>query len=60
MNNYQLFTELLKHQQTKVELTINSQLYPFVPQSVAQIPWGHNRLIVSKPNCQVLRNWKMK
>ncbi|MFV0554002.1 MAG: YhcG family protein [Mangrovibacterium sp.] len=22
--------------------------YPFVPQFVAQIPWGHNRLIVSK------------
>lgn len=25
-----------------------SQKYPFVPQSVAQIPWGHNRLIISK------------
>lgn len=22
--------------------------YPFVPQHVAQIPWGHNRLIISK------------
>lgn len=22
--------------------------YPFVPQCVAQIPWGHNRLIISK------------
>jgi predicted nuclease of restriction endonuclease-like (RecB) superfamily len=25
-----------------------SQKYEFVPQSVAQIPWGHNRLIISK------------
>lgn len=25
-----------------------SEKYPFVPQSVAQIPWGHNRLIISK------------
>lgn len=25
-----------------------SQKYSFVPQSVAQIPWGHNRLIVTK------------
>ena len=25
-----------------------SQLSPFVPQLVAQIPWGHNRLIISK------------
>ncbi len=25
-----------------------SKKYPFVPQSVAQIPWGHNRLIISK------------
>ncbi len=25
-----------------------SEKYEFVPQSVAQIPWGHNRLIVSK------------
>jgi predicted nuclease of restriction endonuclease-like (RecB) superfamily len=25
-----------------------SQKYPFVPQSVAQIPWGHNRLIITK------------
>ncbi|MBF9254183.1 DUF1016 family protein [Pontibacter sp. 172403-2] len=25
-----------------------SQQYDFVPQAVAQLPWGHNRLIVSK------------
>jgi predicted nuclease of restriction endonuclease-like (RecB) superfamily len=25
-----------------------SQKYEFVPQAVAQIPWGHNRLIISK------------
>ncbi len=25
-----------------------SQQYTFVPQPVAQIPWGHNRLIISK------------
>ncbi|MCD4681302.1 MAG: PDDEXK nuclease domain-containing protein [Bacteroidales bacterium] len=25
-----------------------SKKYQFVPQSVAQIPWGHNRLIISK------------
>src|SRR5690554_6149293 len=25
-----------------------SEKYQFVPQSVAQIPWGHNRLIISK------------
>ena len=25
-----------------------SQKYEFVPQDVAQIPWGHNRLIISK------------
>jgi len=25
-----------------------SQKYEFVPQTVAQIPWGHNRLIISK------------
>ncbi len=25
-----------------------SEKYEFVPQSVAQIPWGHNRLIVTK------------
>jgi predicted nuclease of restriction endonuclease-like (RecB) superfamily len=25
-----------------------SQKYHFLPQSVAQIPWGHNRLIISK------------
>ena len=25
-----------------------SQQFEFVPQSVAQIPWGHNRLIISK------------
>lgn len=25
-----------------------STTYEFVPQSVAQIPWGHNRLIISK------------
>lgn len=25
-----------------------SEKYPFMPQSVAQIPWGHNRLIISK------------
>ena len=25
-----------------------SQEFPFVPQAVAQIPWGHNRLIISK------------
>ena len=25
-----------------------AQKYEFVPQSVAQIPWGHNRLIISK------------
>ena len=25
-----------------------SQKYKFVPQPVAQIPWGHNRLIISK------------
>ncbi|HBK83954.1 MAG TPA: DUF1016 domain-containing protein [Flavobacterium sp.] len=25
-----------------------SQKYPFVPQAVAQIPWGHNRLIITK------------
>jgi predicted nuclease of restriction endonuclease-like (RecB) superfamily len=25
-----------------------SEKYPFVPQSVAQIPWGHNRLNISK------------
>ena len=25
-----------------------SQQYEFVPQPVAQIPWGHNRLIISK------------
>ncbi|MCF7912126.1 MAG: PDDEXK nuclease domain-containing protein [Candidatus Cloacimonetes bacterium] len=25
-----------------------SQKYQFVPQAVAQIPWGHNRLIISK------------
>lgn len=25
-----------------------SRLYEFVPQPVAQIPWGHNRLIISK------------
>lgn len=24
------------------------QQYKFVPQPVAQIPWGHNRLIISK------------
>lgn len=28
--------------------TFYSEKYPFVPQSVAQIPWGHNRLIISK------------
>ncbi|MDR1181126.1 MAG: DUF1016 N-terminal domain-containing protein [Bacteroidales bacterium] len=22
--------------------------YPFVPRDVAQIPWGHNRLIITK------------
>jgi predicted nuclease of restriction endonuclease-like (RecB) superfamily len=25
-----------------------SQKYQFVPQSVAQLPWGHNRLIITK------------
>lgn len=25
-----------------------SQKYEFVPQAVAQIPWGHNRLVISK------------
>jgi predicted nuclease of restriction endonuclease-like (RecB) superfamily len=25
-----------------------SAKYPFVPHDVAQIPWGHNRLIISK------------
>ena len=25
-----------------------SEKYPFVPQVVAQIPWGHNRLIITK------------
>lgn len=25
-----------------------NQKYPFVPQAVAQIPWGHNRLIITK------------
>lgn len=25
-----------------------SAKYPFVPQTVAQLPWGHNRLIISK------------
>lgn len=25
-----------------------SSQYEFVPQAVAQIPWGHNRLIISK------------
>ncbi|WP_196886226.1 YhcG family protein [Aureivirga sp. CE67] len=28
--------------------TFYSQKYAFVPQSVAQIPWGHHRMIVSK------------
>lgn len=27
-----------------------STKYQFVPQTVAQIPWGHNRLIISKIN----------
>lgn len=44
--------------QTKVALTINSQLYPFVPQSAAQIPWGHNRLIFQTklPGIEELEN----
>ncbi|MDF1547306.1 MAG: DUF1016 N-terminal domain-containing protein [Bacteroidales bacterium] len=25
-----------------------SEKYEFVPQTVAQIPWGHNRLIITK------------
>ena len=25
-----------------------SAKYQFVPQCVAQIPWGHNRLVISK------------
>jgi len=28
--------------------TFYSQKYQFVPHTVAQIPWGHNRLIISK------------
>jgi len=28
--------------------TFYSAKYQFVPQSVAQIPWGHNRLIINK------------
>ena len=27
-----------------------SQQFEFVPQPVAQIPWGHNRLLLSKVN----------
>ncbi len=33
-----------------------SQQFEFVPQPVAQIPWGHNRLLLSKVNrcCSIL------
>ena len=37
-----------------------SEKYPFVPQSVAQIPWGHNRLIISKIKDLLKLNFTVK
>ncbi|MEA3450548.1 MAG: DUF1016 N-terminal domain-containing protein [Bacteroidota bacterium] len=33
-----------------------SDAYSFVPQAVAQIPWGHNRLIISKRRIKLKQN----
>ena len=31
-----------------------AEKYQFVPQTVAQIPWSHNRIIISKIKCVLL------